>query len=209
MRANVARLGVATVLLGIALSGCTSSDVATGSSAPPTPTPTPTPSSVVWAGDVCLAFADVKLAVGALGRNLSYDVTADKSALEQIDKQLRLQVLSLADSADRLQATLREVPVDFAAANDMVVTLTKSSTDTKEAVNQVTTHLDAAVNADNVVTGVAEAGQAIVAGKAAFEAGKAFVQGISDATSTASGELKDAFDAAPACQEVTGSPSAS
>jgi hypothetical protein len=153
----------------------------------------------VWAGDVCVAFDDVKKAVGALGRNLSYDVSADRSALEQIDRQLRLQVLSLADSTDRLQATLREVPVDFVAANDMVTTLSKSSTDTKDAVAAVTTHLDAAVNSGSVVTSVAEIGQALVAGKAAFEAGQAFATGIGDATSTASGELKAAFDAAPQC----------
>jgi hypothetical protein len=204
-----ASLGAAALAFVILLAGCGSSGDATGTSASATPTPTPTPSSIVWAGDVCLAFDDVKKAVGALGHNLSYDVTADKSALEQIDRQLRLQVLSLGDSADRLQATLREVPVDFAAANDMVVTLTKSSGDTKDAVGQVTAHLDAAVNADSIVTAVGEAGQAIVAGKAAYEAGKAFVQGITDATSTASGELKDAFDAAPACRAPSGSPTAS
>jgi hypothetical protein len=200
MKARAVQAGAAVVfLMTMALGGCSSSDVATVSSAPPSPSPTP--SSVVWAGDVCVAFTDVKKAVGAIGRNLSYDVTADKTALEQIDRQLRLQALSLADSTDRLLSTLREVPVDFVAANDMVTTLTKSGSDTKEAVGQVTVHLDAAVSADNVFTGAAEATQAVAAGKAAFEAGKAFVGGITDATSTASGELKQAFDAAPACQE--------
>jgi hypothetical protein len=64
----------------------------------------------------------------------------------------------------------------------------------------VTTHLDAAGQAGNVVTGAAEVAQAIVAAKAAFEAGTAFVGAISDSTSQAQGKLKEAFDAAPQCQ---------
>jgi hypothetical protein len=66
----------------------------------------------------------------------------------------------------------------------------------------VTSHLDAATSAGNVVGAVAEVGQAIVAAKAAFTAGQAFVSAIGDATSTATGQLKEAFDAAPQCQGI-------
>jgi methyl-accepting chemotaxis protein len=189
----------AAVVVAVSLAGCSSSNDA-GASATPSPTPTPTPASVVWAGDVCVAFADVKLAVGALGHNLSYDVTKDASALDQINKQIRLQVLSIADSAEGLQSTLQEVPVDFVEANAMVESITKAGGDTKEAVNAVTVHLDAAQQAGNVVTGAAEIAQAVVAAKAAFEAGQALVGVIGDATSQASGKLKESFDAAPQCQ---------
>lgn len=157
---------------------------------------------MIWAGEVCVQFADVKASVSALGQNLSYDVSSDRSALDQIDKQLRIQVLSVADSADRLNTALQGVPVDFVAANDMVTTLTKTSADTKEAVGQVTSHLDAATSAGNVIGAAAEVGQAIIAAKAAFTAGQAFVSAIGDATSTASGQLKEAFDAAPQCQGI-------
>lgn len=195
------RVAAAALAAAVLLAGCSSgSDASSASSTPPSPTPTPTPSSVIWAGDVCVQFADVKASVAALGHNLSYDVSADASALDQIQKQLRLQVLSVADSADRLSTALKGVPVDFIAANDMVAALTKSSGDTKEAVNQVTAHLDAAANAGNVMGAAAEIGQAVVAGKAAFEAGSAFVTAITDATSKAQGDLKEAFDAAPQCQ---------
>jgi methyl-accepting chemotaxis protein len=154
----------------------------------------------VWAGDVCVARDGLTAAVGALGRNLSYDITSDRSALEQIDRQLRIQVLAVADNADRLGQALKGVPVDFRAANDLVVSATKAKDDTTQAVGQVTTSLDAMVNADNVIAGVAEAGKALVAAKAAFAAGGALISTISDATSTASGELGDAFAAAPQCQ---------
>jgi hypothetical protein len=129
-RLTAALAGVA--LASVLLTACSSSDGAASSSTPsPSPTPTPTPSSVIWAGEVCVQFADVKASVGALGRNLSYDVTSDRSALDQIDRQLRVQVLSVADSADRLNTALQGVPVDFVAANDMVNSLTKTSADTK------------------------------------------------------------------------------
>lgn len=201
-----AALPIAAAALVLLLAGC-SSDESESAAASPSPTPTPTPSSVVWANGVCEARDGVNAAVGALGRNLSYDITSERSALEQIDRQLRIQVLALGESLNELGTALQAVPVDFQQANDLVAAATKAKTDTSEALGQARTHLDAMVNADNVVTGVAEAGQALVAGKAAFEAGSALVTVVSDATSTATGELSDAFAAAPACQDA--SPAAS
>ena len=190
------------------LVGCSSST--TADTAPtPTPTPTPTPSSVVWAGDVCVAFDRVKTSVGALGHNLTIKTSADASVVDQVSKQLRIQVLAVADAADALQSTLREVPVDFVAANDMVVSLTDPSQKTKSAISDVTTHLDAAGSASNVVAAAGEVGQAISAAGTAFEAGKQLVSAIGDSTTKASGELKKAFAAAPACQSLGASASAS
>jgi len=146
--------------------------------------------------------ARVKTSVSALGRNVSYDITADRSALDQIQRQLMIQVLALGEAADALQKTLTQVPVDFIAANDMVVALQKSGTDTKEAANQVGAHLSAATEAGNLLSAVAEVGQAVIAAKAAFEAGQAFVGAIGDATSTTNAELRAAFDAAPECASV-------
>jgi hypothetical protein len=187
----------------LALTACGGSDASTASpsSASPTPTPTPTPESVIWAGAVCEAGDNVKLAVGALGHNLSYDVSSSRSAIEQIDRQLRLQVLSVADAADRMGTAVKAVPVDFTAGTDLANTLAKSGADTKAAVSEVTARLDAAMAADNIVAGAAQAGAAVVAAKAAFEAGQAFVGAITDATSTTNAELRKAFDAAPQCQD--------
>lgn len=160
----------------------------------------------MWADGVCAARDNLNAAVAALGRNLSYDVTSDRSALEQIDRQLRIQALSVGNALNLLGTELQAVPVDFQAANDLVVSATKAKDDTSEAVDQVTTSLDAMVNADNVVAGVAEAGKALVAGKAAFEAGTALVGVVQDGISGANAELQAAFDAAPACQEASSEP---
>jgi hypothetical protein len=150
---------------------------------------------------VCAARDNLGAAVSALGRNLSYDVTSDRSALEQIDRQLRVQVLSVGNALQVLGTELQAVPVDFQAANDFVVSATKAKDDTSEAVATAQQHLDAMMSADNLLTGVAEAGKALVAGKAAFEAGTTLVGIVRDGVSDAGGELQAAFDAAPGCQE--------
>lgn len=197
---------ITTALMATLLAGCSSGgeDAATGSaatSAPaPSPTPTPTPAPVVWAGQVCVERQNVKAAVAALGRNLSYDVGSERSALDQIDRQVRLQVLAVGDALNGLGAAIADVPVDFVAANDFVVTATKAKDDTAQALDATRGHLDAMVNSSNVLTGVAEAGQALVAGKAAFEAGQALVGVVTDGASTTNAELQAAFDAAPQCQ---------
>lgn len=196
----------AAVLAAVALlSGCGSDDATSSASASatPSPSPTPTPAPVIWAGEVCVARDGVSAAVGALGRNLSYDVSSDRSALEQIDRQLRIQVLAVGDSLNRLGTALQGVPVDFQAANDFVVDATKAKDSTTEALEATRTNLDSLVNADSVVAGVAAAGAALVSAKAAFEAGSALVTVVSDGVSAKGGELQAAFDAAPQCQAGT------
>lgn len=194
-------LAGAVLLAAVVLAGCGSNDASStvSSAAEPSPTPTPTPAPVLWADGVCAARDNLNAAVSALGRNLSYDVTSDRSALEQIDRQLHIQALSVGSALQVLGTELQAVPVDFQQANDFVVAATKAKDDTSEAVATTQLHLDAMVSADSILTGVAEAGQALVAGKAAFEAGTALVGVVRDGISGANEELRAAFDAAPGC----------
>ena len=83
--------------------------------------------------------------------------------------------------------------------------MTKAKDDASEAIDATTASLDAMMSAGDILTGVAEAGKALVGAKAAFEAAQALVTTVTDATSTASGELQEAFDAAPQCQEAPAS----
>ncbi len=210
MRRALAVTGSLVFTAALVLSGCSSSDDATSAAASVSASPSPTvPASVVWAGEVCVARDGVSTAVSALGRNLSYDVASDRSALEQIDRQLRLQVIALGNAADQLVKALQAVPVDFQAANDLVTTVTKARTDLAESLDAARSHLDAMVSSDNLLAGAAEAAQAVIAAKAAFEAGQALVGSVTDAVSGASGELREAFDAAPQCQGAPASASAS
>ena len=160
----------------------------------------------MWADGVCEARDNLNAAVSALGRNLSYDVSSDRSALEQIDRQLRVQVLSVGNALQVLGTELQAVPVDFQEANDFVVSATKAKDDTSEAIAAAQQHLDAMLAADDILTGVAEAGKALVAGKAAFESGTALIGVVRDGVSSANEEVQAAFDAAPACQESSRRP---
>jgi hypothetical protein len=76
-------------------------------------------------------------------------------------------------------------------------------------VSSTQQHLEAAGSSDSIVTTVAEIGQALIAAKAAFDAGTAVVSAISETTSAATGDLRTAFDAAPQCSSGSGSPTAS
>ena len=197
----------AAAALLVLVAGCSSSGESSSSSAAASPSPSLSASgtsadAVAWAGEVCTQMDRVKTSVSALGGNLSYDITADSSALEQIQRQLTIQVLALGDAASALQTALTKVPVDFVAANDMIVGLQKTGTDTQDAASQVGAHLKAATEAGNVLSAAAEVGQAVVAAKAAFEAGQAFVSEIGNVTSTANTELRAAFDAAPQCASL-------
>jgi hypothetical protein len=187
----------------VTLGGCGSDDSsapATSAAATAAPSPTALPDDVVWAGQVCVDRDNLKAAVGAFGRNLDYDISSDKSALEQIDRQLRIQVLAVGDAINRLGTTLQGVPVDFQEANDFVVKTTKAKDDTTEALAQTQEHLNAIVSADNILAGVAEAGKALASARAAFEAGTALVGEVQDGVASAGGQVQEAFDAAPQCQ---------
>ena len=192
---------VAIVLIARSSGGEGSSEsTLAAASATPSPSATPTPAPVLWAGEVCVARDNLGAAVSSLGRNLSYDVTSDRSALEQIDRQLRLQVLAVGDAANQLGTVLSGVPADLKEANDFVVSATKAKDDAQEAIAAVQSNLDEMVHSDNVLSGVASAGKALVSAKAAFEAGQALVGIVSDTVSAKGGELSEAFDAAPECQ---------
>jgi hypothetical protein len=197
-------VAVVAVALGAVLlvRANSSSDAApaASASASPSPTPTPTPSGVIWAGQVCTERDNVTAAVSALGRNLSYDVTADRSALEQIQRQLTIQALAVGQAIDGLLTSLTAVPVDLASANDAVNTLTRSGQDARGAAQEVSDRLAAAASAESIVDSVREVGGALVAGRAAYEAGSVFVQTLGSTISGATGDLRTAFDSAPECQ---------
>lgn len=206
------RIAAAAVAILVLTGGsaCSSGGADAGSTpTAPSPSPTPTPAPILWANDVCVARDGLMTSVSALGRNLSYDVTSDRSALEQIDRQVRLQVVALGNAADRLGTALQGVPVDFTAANDLVSTVSTAKSDLEEAVAATQQHLDTMMSSDSIVTGVAEAAQALVAARAAFAAGQAMVGALTDAAGTANADLSAAFAAAPACQSASAAPTAS
>lgn len=196
-------------LLGsVLLAGCSSEggpSSAEGSSASasaPSPTPTePTleEQQIAWAGEVCRTRDRLAERVGDLGRGLEFDRTLDGSLLDQLDRQLRWQVLAVASAANDLGTVLVTAPVDPLQANDWVVEFTERQQALQGAIDRTTGHLDAVGAADGLVDGLVEGGAAIGAATDALVAGQELVSTAQRASEEAQREFAPAFEAAPEC----------
>lgn len=206
------RLRPTALLIGAAaliLSGCAGEDDASSDSAvtaqssvtaSPPPVPTLEEEQALWAGRVCRSQDRLTEQVGALGRNLAFDLGLDASVLDQLDRQLRVQVLSVASAANDLGAVLVTVPVDPVQANDWLLAFTEAQKRTQETVDQTTGHLDAMLGAGDLATGLTEGASALAAGVEAFGAAQELVATAQDASDAARAQFAPAFDAAPECQ---------
>lgn len=155
---------------------------------------------VEWAGRVCVARDRLTESVTSLGQNLEFDLGLDASVLDQLDRQLRLQVLGVASAANDLGTVLVTVPVDPVDANDWLVSFTEGQEELQAAVDTTTGHLDAMTSADGLADGLSEGLAAVSAGVEAFEAGKALLETAQDTYDQAREEFAPAFAAAPQCQ---------
>ncbi len=177
----------------------TPSAVSTASSA--APALTLEEEQALWAGQVCRSRDRLAEQVGSLGQNLAFDLGLDASVLDQLDRQLRLQVLAVASAANDLGAVLVTVPVDPVQANDWLVAFTEAQGRTQESIDRTTGHLDAMLGADDVASGLSEGASALAAGVEAFEAAQQLVTTAQTTTEQAQEEFGPAFEAAPECQQ--------
>jgi len=163
---------------------------------------------IEWAGRVCISRDRLTEQVTSLGQNLEFDLGLDASVLDQLDRQLRLQVLRVGSAASDLGTVLVTAPVDPADANDWLLSFTEAQEDLQSAVDTTTGHLDAMTSADGLADGLSEGLAAVTAGVAAFEAGKALVSTAQDTYEQAREEFAPAFAAAPQCQSDASAPGA-
>ena len=163
---------------------------------------------IEWAGRVCISRDRLTEQVTSLGQNLEFDLGLDASVLDQLDRQLRLQVLRVGSAASDLGTVLVTAPVDPADANDWLLSFTEAQEDLQSAVDTTTGHLDAMTSADGLADGLSEGLAAVTAGVAAFEAGKALVSTAQDTYEQAREEFAPAFAAAPQCQRDASAPGA-
>jgi hypothetical protein len=203
------------------VAACSSDDEvsgAEGSASPGSPSSAPAESSpaapsleeqqIEWAGRVCISRDRLTEQVTSLGQNLEFDLGLDASVLDQLDRQLRLQVLRVGSAANDLGTVLVTAPVDPADANDWLLSFTKAQEELQSAVDTTTGHLDAMTSADGLADGLSEGLAAVSAGVAAFEAGKALVSTAQDTYVQAREEFAPAFAAAPQCQSDALAPGA-
>jgi len=131
--------------------------------------------------------------------SLQFDPLSDQGVVEQFERQLALEIAGLEDEMDALGAALGAAPVDYVQTSSTITALQESVERTQAAGIVAQGHVQAAAQETNPVTVALELGQALVAGKAAVDAGAATLQLIADARADAEATLGPAFDRAPEC----------
>lgn len=208
MTLRMASVALGLTLGSMVLAGCSSDDASSASeessASALAPAPTPTRPSleeqqVSWAGEVCVTRDRLAARVADLGQGLQFDRNLDASLLDQLDRQVRWQVLAVASAANDLGTVLVTAPVDPVQANDWVVEFTERQQALQGAIDRTTGHLDAIGAADGVVDGLVEGGAAIGAATDALVAGQELVSTAQRASEDAQREFGPAFAAAPEC----------
>jgi len=193
------------------LAGCSSDEDATAAAsasgstaAPATPSPpTLAEQQITWAGQVCISRQRLEESVTSLGSNLAFDLGADASVLDQLERQLRMQVLRVGSAASDLSAVLVTVPLDPLQANSWIEDVTGAQQELQTNIDETTARLDAVGAAQGVVDGLSEGAAALSAGAAAFDSGRRLLDVTQQASAEAQEELAPAFAAAPECQSTS------
>lgn len=185
-----------------------SADVGADGTAPDGVAPEPTPSGPTmeelqteWADEFCRSRQALGTAVSGLGSNLDWEFGTDTSVLDQLDRQIRVQVLAIGSAANDLGMLLTQAPVDPAQANDWLVGITEPAQRAQASVDDVTTRLDAMLSADGLLDGIGKAGEVITSGAEAVTAGQELLTAVQETSDAAQAEFAPAFAAAPSCQQ--------
>lgn len=170
--------------------------------AEPTPSgPTMEELQTEWADEFCRSRQALGEAVSGLGSNLDWEFGTDTSVLDQLDQQIRWQVLTIGSAASDLGMLLTKAPVDPTTANDWVVGITEPAQQAQASVDEVTTNLDAMLSADGLLDGIGKAGEVITSGAQAVAAGQELLTAVQQTSDAAQEEFAPAFAAAPSCQK--------
>lgn len=170
--------------------------------AEPTPSgPTMEELQTEWADEFCRSRQALGDAVSGLGSNLDWEFGTDTSVLDQLDQQIRWQVLAIGSAASDLGMLLTKAPVDPTTANDWVVGITEPAQQAQASVDEVTTNLDAMLSAEGLLDGIGKAGEVITSGAQAVVTGQELLTAVQQTSDAAQEEFAPAFAAAPSCQK--------
>ena len=198
-------LAIATACGGANESATTTpSPTATSS---PSPAATPSGIGAQWAESVCAAANDVRSSLDAIGSDLTVDVSADASALDQVKAKLRTQAAEARTSITDLRTAIGTIPADAQGAAELKNSLGAARSDLEEKVQTVSEGVAETTAATSVRDFVPAAAQTVEAVREAKLSANAFLTTAKQAASTAGGELKASFDSAQSCVLPTESPS--
>jgi hypothetical protein len=209
-RSLTTALALVIFAIATACSGANESATSTPSpTATSSPSPTASPSAIgaQWAESVCTAANDVRTNLDAIGSDLSIDVSADASALDQVKTKLRTQTDAARTSVTELRTAIETIPADAEGAAELKSSLAEARSDLEKKVQTVSDGVAEATAATSVRDFVPAAAQTVEAVREAKLSAEAFLTTARQAASTAGGELKASFDSARSCVRPTESPS--
>jgi hypothetical protein len=203
---------LALMILAIATACGGANESATSTPSPtatssPSPAATPSGIGAQWAESVCAAANDVRSSLDAIGSDLTVDVSADASALDQVKAKLRTQAAEARTSITDLRTAIGTIPADAQGAAELKNSLGAARSDLEEKVQTVSEGVAETTAATSVRDFVPAAAQTVEAVREAKLSANAFLTTAKQAASTAGGELKASFDSAQSCVLPTESPS--
>jgi hypothetical protein len=173
----------------------------------PSPTATPSAIGAQWAESVCTAANEVRSSLDAIGSDLTIDVSADASALDQVKTKLRTQASAARTSVTELRTAIETIPADADGAAELKSSLADARGDLEEKVQTVSEGVAETTAATSVRDFVPAAAQTVEAVREAKLSAEAFLTTAKQAASSAGGELKASFDSARSCVLPSESPS--
>jgi methyl-accepting chemotaxis protein len=192
----------------VLLAGCgdskSPSDSASGA-----PTQTSTQAAAgTWANGVCSASADLRASVRN-GQALQLDPGSSSTSLDQAKTQVRDRVTAVQQAAASLKSALKDVPE---GADPQVTAAQQQLQTDSERVQTAVDQLGAAAGQVGAASTAIELAKALAAFKAALTATandlETYVRSLRSTVNSTEQSLKNAFGAAPACQQLSASPTA-
>ena len=208
----MARFRTTTIVVALSaavlLAGCSDSNSASGSgSGSPTPTPD---AAVVWANAVCSASTDLRESVRDAREALPADRAGSATSLEQTQAEVSDHVDAVKQSAAALAGTLAGVPVgsgpQAAETRQKLETASRGAQAAVEELRAAAGQVAEAQTAAELTTALATLRSALT-GTADDLA--TYLESLRTTVSGREQVARDTFGAAPACQDLIASPTAS
>lgn len=184
----------------LALAACGSGT----SSEPPTAPATSAESlddTTAWADGICTSLAEVRTAVDGIGEGLQINPLDGSGALDDAKSQISTQVDAVGAAVADVRTAVADAP-DDPEAQAAKAELEDALDALQVAQDELATQAGAAASADSVTAFVAAAAGALTAVQGAGSAISDVYTTATGGASTAGGEVRTAFQSAPACQAL-------
>lgn len=161
---------------------------------------------IAWASKVCRARDDIGQSLAALPGLALDDAWSAVTSPDQSREHLQAGLDQVTTDMASLGSAIGQAPIDYIEANDAIAAILERQQAFTAARDDAQQSIAAITGAGNPVQVVAALGASAEAIKRAYQAGVDVITTLDEVTSPTRGELREAFQAAPACdrEQVTG-----